>query len=198
MWESEVGREEKNCVLSAHVSVFLLFFICQAPVDACISHTGIRVCKSGCERSGRGSDFMMWHIAHQCFDRGKQLSSCPSLPAPICRLFTWIFNFCLSAWFPKSHQHAPLSSSPVSQVRLTASRWRGAAMASRSARTTVTRRTARCARTASSSVRAGSASTAPCAATGSPTARTARTRRAAKVCRVLQEGGNVPATGALR
>lgn len=89
-----------------------------------------------------------------CFDIGNQLSSSPYLS---CSLFTWILNFCLFAWFPKNHQHAPLSSSPVSQVRLTASRWPGAAMASLSVRTTVMRRTAQCALRASSSVRVGSA-----------------------------------------
>lgn len=123
---------------------------------ACISHTGLQVCRSGCEHSGCGSDLMMWHIAHQLLWYRKA-AELLSLPVPICCLFTWIFNFCLFAWFSKNHQHAPLSSSPVSQVRLTASRWPGAATASPSARTTATRRTAPCALTPSSSVRVGSA-----------------------------------------
>lgn len=91
-----------------------------------------------------------------CFDTGKA-AELLSFPVPMCCLLTWVFNLCLFAWFSKNHQHAPLSSSPVSQVRLTASRWRGAATASPSVRTTVTRRTAPCALTASSSVRVDSA-----------------------------------------
>lgn len=123
----------------------------------CSCHLGLRICSNDCRGSGG------WKLPYdvECLSAVWLIKAAElflSLPVVICCwLFTWIFNFCLFAWFLKNHQLAPLSSSPVSQVRLTASQWPGAVMVSLNVRTTVMKKTVQCARTPSSSVKADSA-----------------------------------------
>lgn len=75
-----MGREENNCVLSVHVSLFLLFFICQAPIDMSL-HQSHRAQSAQAAVDTVGVEVTLWcgMLFISCFDKGKQLSSCPYL-----------------------------------------------------------------------------------------------------------------------
>lgn len=145
--------EEKNRVLSVRVSSYLSN---ETPLTStCICHVRLKTCSSDYRGRGGGNYLMMLHVYQLLDIKGAELVL--SLTVVICWLFTWIFTFCLFAWFLKNLQHAPLSNSPVSQVRLTASRWPGAVMVSLNVKTTVMKKTAQCALTPSFSVKVDSA-----------------------------------------